>query len=70
MLLELGGYLYAVTYLGFALAKLPWQLWALYDVYDIYYSTTEGIVESSVLYIINERNRGTALGIYNISVGF
>jgi MFS family permease len=31
--IRLGWIIYAVTYLGFALAKLPWHIWALYLIY-------------------------------------
>lgn len=67
--IRIGWVLYAVTYLGFALAKLPWHIWVLYAVYGVYYSTTEGIAKSLVAHIVDERSRGTAFGLYNASVG-
>lgn len=67
--IRLGWLLYAVTYLGFALARLPWHIWALYAVYGIYYSTTEGVAKSLVAHLVEEKNRGTAFGFYNASIG-
>ncbi|TCO55340.1 MFS transporter [Caldanaerobacter subterraneus] len=34
--IRLGWIIYAVTYLGFALAKLPWHIWALYLIYGAF----------------------------------
>ncbi|MFL0195356.1 MFS transporter [Clostridium sp. WILCCON 0269] len=67
--MRLGWFLYALTYVGFALAKLPWHIWVLYIVYGIYYSTTEGIAKSLVVHLVGENIRGTAFGLYNASVG-
>lgn len=67
--IRLGWIIYAVTYLGFALAKLPWHIWALYLIYGVYYSTTEGVAKSLVAHIVDESNRGTAFGLYNASMG-
>lgn len=67
--IRIGWLLYAVTYLGFAVARLPWHIWVLYALYGIYYSTTEGVAKSLVAHLVDERSRGTAFGLYNASVG-
>lgn len=67
--IRLGWFIYALTYLGFALAKLPWHIWALYAIYGIYYSTTEGIAKSLVAHLVEDKNRGTSFGFYNASIG-
>jgi MFS family permease len=67
--IRLGWIIYAVTYLVFALAKLPWHIWALYAIYGVYYSTTEGVAKSLVAHIVDDSNRGTAFGLYNASMG-
>lgn len=67
--IRLGWALYAITYIGFGLARLPWHIWALYIVYGVYYSTTEGIAKSLVVHLVDESRRGTAFGLYNASVG-
>lgn len=67
--IRLGWLIYAITYVGFALARLPWHIWLLYIIYGVYYSTTEGIAKSLVVHIVDEKMRGTAFGLYNASVG-
>lgn len=67
--IRLGWFIYAITYLGFALARSPWHIWLLYIVYGIYYSTTEGVAKSLVVHLVDEKMMGTAFGLYNASVG-
>lgn len=67
--IRLGWFIYAITYIGFALAKAQWHIWLLYMVYGIYYSTTEGVAKSLVTHLVNEDVRGTAFGLYNASIG-
>jgi len=67
--IRFGWLLYAVTYLGFALARSPWHIWVLYVIYGIYYSTTEGIAKSLIVHLVPETHRGTAFGLYNASIG-
>jgi MFS family permease len=67
--MRIGWLIYALTYFGFALAQLPWQIWFLYAIYGVYYSTTEGVAKSLVAHLVEEKNRGTAFGLYNASVG-
>lgn len=67
--IRLGWTIYALSYIGFAIAKSPWQIWVLYMIYGVYYSTTEGVAKSLVAHLVDEKNRGTAFGIYNASVG-
>lgn len=67
--IRLGWLIYAITYLGFALAKAPWHIWLLYMLYGVYYSTTEGVAKALITRIVEESKRGTAFGLYNASVG-
>lgn len=67
--IRLGWLIYALTYVGFALAKTPFQIIGLYILYGIYYSATEGVYKSLVARIVPENARGTAFGLYNASVG-
>ncbi len=67
--IRIGWLIYAITYIGFALAKFPWQIWLLYAIYGVYYSTTEGVAKSLVAHLVEEKYRGTAFGLYNASVG-
>ncbi|MEZ4556414.1 MAG: hypothetical protein R2854_08195 [Caldilineaceae bacterium] len=42
----LGGWvLYALIYLGFALARAGWQVWLLFTLYGVYYGTVEGAAQ-------------------------
>lgn len=67
--IRLGWILYVLTYIGFALAKFPWQIWILYGVYGVYYSMTQGVAKSLVAKIVPSNVRGTAFGLYNASMG-
>ena len=62
----IGGWLmYAVVYLGFALAEGAWQVFALYAVYGIYYGVAYGTTKALVADLVPENLRGTAYGTYN-----
>ncbi|MEW5718685.1 MAG: MFS transporter [Chloroflexota bacterium] len=62
----IGGWLmYAVVYLGFALADSAWQVFALYAVYGIYYGVAYGTTKALVADLVPENLRGTAYGTYN-----
>ena len=67
--IRLGWILYVLTYIGFALAKFPWQIWILYGVYGVYYSMTQGVAKSLVAKIVPSNVQGTAFGLYNASMG-
>jgi len=62
----IGGWLmYAVVYLGFALADSAWQVFALYALYGIYYGVAYGTIKALVADLVPETLRGTAYGTYN-----
>jgi MFS family permease len=60
---------YALAYLGFALASAPWMIWALYAFYGLFYSLSEGTGKALVSELTPEASRGTAFGLYNAAVG-
>lgn len=61
-----GGWLvYALIYLGFALAGTGWHIWALYAIYGLYYGLAYGTTKAMVADIVPEALRGTAYGTYN-----
>jgi len=65
-----GGWLvYALIYLGFALARTGWQVWALYAVYGVYYALAYGTSKALVADIVPAEMRGTAYGTYNAVLG-
>jgi len=67
--MQAGWLVYALSYLGFALAKHPWHIWLIYIFYGLYYATTEGIAKSLVARIVPDNKRGTAYGLFNASLG-
>ncbi len=68
--LIIGGWLvYAVIYLGFALARASWHVWVLYAVYGVYYGMAYGSANALVADLVPENLRGTAYGTYNAIIG-
>ena len=66
----IGGWLiYALIYLGFALAGAGWHIWVLYGLYGIYYGLTQGVIKAMVADIVQPQLRGTAYGSYNALMG-
>jgi MFS family permease len=61
--------LYGAVYIGFALAKAPWQIWILFAVYGVFYGLTESPERALVVDLVDESWRGRALGTYNAVVG-
>ena len=65
-----GGWLvYALIYLGFALAGRGWHIWTLYALYGIYYGLAYGTTKAMVADIVPVALRGTAYGTYNAVLG-
>lgn len=67
--IALGWCIYALVYLGFALASEVWQVWLLFVIYGTYYGLTEGVAKALVADVVAPQRRGTAYGIYNAAVG-
>ena len=64
-----GWLIYALTYLGFALATASWMIWVLFAVYGLFYALTEGTGKALVAELVPEASRGTAYGLYNTAIG-
>jgi len=67
--ITLGWTVYAVVYLGFAMASSLWQVWILFACYGIYYGIAEGVARAFVADLVPEDKRGTAYGLYHGVVG-
>lgn len=68
--LIVGGWLvYALIYLGFAVAQEGWHVWALYGVYGLYYGMAYGTANALIADLVPENMRGTAYGTYNAVIG-
>lgn len=64
-----GWAVYALTYLAFAYAVAPWQIWALFAFYAGYYALVEGAEKAMVADLAGEGRRGRAFGLYHAVVG-
>lgn len=53
-----GWTVYALVYLGFALANAPWMIWGLYAAYGLYYALTEGSAKAMVAELVPDESRG------------
>lgn len=67
--IALGWTVYAVVYLGFAVAASLWQVWLLFACYGIYYGIVEGVARAFVADLVPEEKRGTAYGLYHGVIG-
>ncbi|GAG52678.1 unnamed protein product, partial [marine sediment metagenome] len=63
--ITLGWFIYALVYLGFAIASSLWQVWLLFACYGIYYGIVEGVARAFVADLVPEEKRGTAYGLYH-----
>jgi MFS family permease len=68
-LMALGWLIYALVYLGFAVASRSWQVWLLFACYGIYYGIVEGVARAFVADLVPEERRGTAYGLFQGVVG-
>jgi MFS family permease len=68
--LILGGWLvYALVYIGFAVASVQWHAWALFVVYGLYFGMSEGAEKALVADLAPAARRGVAFGWFNAAVG-
>jgi MFS family permease len=65
-----GWVLYALVYVGFALARSTWHLWSLYVLYGLYHGATKGVERAFVADLVPAfAQRGAAYGTYNAILG-
>jgi MFS family permease len=67
--IAVGWFIYALVYLGFAVASELWQVWLLFACYGVYYGVVEGVARAFVADLVPEERRGTAYGLYHGVVG-
>ncbi len=65
----LGWIVYALAYLGFAIADRSWQIWPLFLFYGLFYGLTEGPEKALTADMVPPRLRGKGFGLYHMSVG-
>lgn len=64
--------IYALTYLGFALASPTWHVLyviLLFALYGVYYGMAEGVTRAFVADMVPKEKRGTAYGLYHGAIG-
>ncbi len=64
-----GWLIYAVIYLGFAVAQAAWQIWALYAIYGAFYGLAYSTANALIADLVPSELRGTAYGTYNAVIG-
>lgn len=68
-LLIMGFIMFALVYMGFALAHAQWHVWALFIFYGLYCALTEGIQRAYVADLVPQGKRGMAMGTFNALIG-
>ena len=68
-IIVLGWLVYALTYLGFAMASVSWHIWLLFALYGVYYGLAEGVARAFVADLVPEDRCGTAYGLFHGVVG-
>lgn len=64
-----GWIIYALVYAGFAAADSHWHAWTLFAVYGVYFGLTEGAEKALVADFAPSHLRGSAFGLYHLTVG-
>jgi MFS family permease len=67
-LIVAGWSLYALVYLGFALASSAWHVWALFAAYGVFFGLTEGTEKALVADLVPRDRRGAAYGWFNLAI--
>ncbi len=68
--LVIGGYLvFALVFVGFALADAIWQIWLLFAAYGLHYGAADGVQRAYAADLSPAHLRGTAYGLYHTLTG-
>jgi MFS family permease len=68
-ILAAGLAVFALVYLGFALAPGSWAVWPLFAVYGVYIAATEGVAKAWVADVVPPGAAGTAYGLFAAASG-
>jgi MFS family permease len=68
-LLAAGYSIYAISYLGFAIATDAWMVWPLFALYGLFPALTEGVAKAMAVDTAGTAGRATAIGIYSMILG-
>jgi len=61
--------LYGLTYFGFGKLNSAWAVIPLFLLYGVYFGLSEGVAKAYVADLVSEEKRGTAFGLYNMTIG-
>ncbi len=64
-----GWVVYALVYLGFALAATQWHAWALFVAYGLYFGLAEGPEKALIAELAEDSRLGAAMGGYQLATG-
>ncbi len=64
-----GWLVFALSYLGFALAGAGWQTWLFMLFYGAYYALAEGVARAYLADLVLAHQRGTAYGVLHAATG-
>jgi MFS family permease len=68
-ILAIGLVVFALVYLGFALAPGTWAVWPLFALYGAYIAATDGVARAWVADRVPGRAIGTAYGVFSAATG-
>ncbi|MFL6213975.1 MAG: MFS transporter [Blastocatellia bacterium] len=68
-LLVAGFAVYAVSYLGFALASAVWMVWPLFALYGLFPALTEGVAKAMAVDTAGRAGRATVIGLLSMVTG-
>lgn len=57
-------FVYSIVCYGFSLPSKPSHIWILFTIYGIYSALNEGIAKAIISELTEEKNRATAMGVY------
>jgi MFS-type transporter involved in bile tolerance (Atg22 family) len=60
---------YALAYIGFALAARPWQIWGLFAFYGLYFGLSEGVERALIADLVPPGRWARAFGLYHFCLG-
>lgn len=64
-----GWTVYALVYVGFAVADASWHAWALFAGYGVFFALTEATEKALVADLVPVERRGTAFGWFHLAIG-
>ena len=68
-LLAAGFAVYALSYVGFALASRVWMVWPLFALYGLFPALTEGIAKAMAVDTAGRAGRATVIGVLSMVTG-